>query len=72
MRQAFLSGCFEVSDESVISPVIHWQGEEKEARNDRKRVSSMGDREQNKQMENLKMTSVNIIRTLICADGTYA
>ena len=29
LRQAFLSGCFEVHDGPVISPVIHWQEKRK-------------------------------------------
>lgn len=39
MRQAFLSGCFEVRDETVISPVIHDE-KEKEAKTTESRRAS--------------------------------
>lgn len=36
------------------------------------RVSSQGDGELEEQMENLRATSVNVIRTTIYVDGAYA
>lgn len=70
MRQALISGCFEVGDEPVISGVIHWREKEKEAERDTQ--SSEETESKSKQMENFEMTSVNIIRTLICTDDTDA
>lgn len=46
--------------------------EAKKKKTVRERASSGEAESKNKQMENFEMTSVNIIRTLICADDTDA
>lgn len=47
MRQASLSGCFEVCDEPVISPVIHWQEKEKKAESERGLEETQGKKQTN-------------------------
>lgn len=72
MGRAFLSGCFEVHDEPVISPVIHWQGKEEKKGGGGSKWAPRETECKNKQTENFEMTSVNIIKPFVWTADTYA